>query len=438
MNKRLMGILVSLILTVTLISIPVFAEPDGSGDQAGSGTEITAETPSDNETEENVGDDSENKDPENKDQDENQNQEDQGEGSDDSNTPGPDNPGDNTGNEEPGDNPGDIPGEEPTDEGQEDNWIPSLTKPESFSKCEDALIVRAVGTYELLIHDDEKLTEQEAAKVASGDLDVWHGYKYTEAKVNENPDPEPGDDPSDQPGDEPEDPETPEEPAKKVEVKYGSSALDLIDELGIGTSKLLVTIQGEGEETESKNLEVTVAKGEQKISVARTSYSVPIGTGSFSLGAKSNVKGAKLTYSSNNPGSVSVDANGNVTINGLTSGAAIITINAEGTDLYEAAPAVKVSISVTNPGAPTLTAKAIGKKKIQLNWSSVPGAVKYQVQPKLGKKKLKANNNITATTIKNTKLKKGKTYSYQVRAVVTVNGKTYYSPWSAAKKAKVK
>ena len=165
---------------------------------------------------------------------------------------------------------------------------------------------------------------------------------------------------------------------------------------------------------------------------------MPFGTRNFNLGAKSNAgPEAKIEYSSNNA-AVGVDSAGNVTIKNVTgSRAAVITIRSDATDRYNAAPDRTVSITVTSPSAPSLTAKAIGKRKVQLSWSGVTGAISYQIQPYLGKKTLKAKT-VTSTSIKNTKLKKRKTYKYKVRAVVTANGRTIYGPWSTLRSVKVK
>lgn len=84
-----------------------------------------------------------------------------------------------------------------------------------------------------------------------------------------------------------------------------------------------------------------------------------------------------------------------------------------------------------------------GTKKITVSWSKVKGADGYKVykyDSKAGKykavKTIKSGKTVKWT---NSKLKKGKTYSYKVKAYRTVDGKKVYSPsYSKVAKAKTK
>ena len=83
-----------------------------------------------------------------------------------------------------------------------------------------------------------------------------------------------------------------------------------------------------------------------------------------------------------------------------------------------------------------------GKKQLAVSWKKVSGVTGYQLEYSL-KKNFSSPKQVSvskATTVKKTlkNLKKGKTYYVRIRAYKDVNGQTYWSAWSAAKKAEVK
>ena len=84
------------------------------------------------------------------------------------------------------------------------------------------------------------------------------------------------------------------------------------------------------------------------------------------------------------------------------------------------------------------TVKA-GSKKITVKYKKVAGAnrfqVRYRIKGKWTVKTFKATKNVSKT-IK--KLKKGKKYTVQIRAMVKKVSKKAYSKWSKAKKVTVK
>lgn len=181
-----------------------------------------------------------------------------------------------------------------------------------------------------------------------------------------------------------------------------------------------------------KTITVTVLNKEnQTIKTPNNTYSKRFGQPAFSLGVSAKTK---LTYKVTSGSSVAVDSKGKVSIRGT--GTAKVTITASETDLYNATQKT-VTVKVNPPAAPSLTAKAIGNRKVQLNWSAVPGAVKYQIQPYIDNKSLTAKT-VSGRTIKNTGLKRGRQYKYKIRAIVTVNKKTIYSPWSVLRAVRVK
>ena len=83
-----------------------------------------------------------------------------------------------------------------------------------------------------------------------------------------------------------------------------------------------------------------------------------------------------------------------------------------------------------------------GKKQLTISWKKVSGVTGYQLEYSL-KKNFSSPKQVSvskATTVKKTlkNLKKNKTYYVRIRAYKEVNGQTYWSAWSATKKAKVK
>ena len=82
-------------------------------------------------------------------------------------------------------------------------------------------------------------------------------------------------------------------------------------------------------------------------------------------------------------------------------------------------------------GKPSIKAKNLKGKKIQVTWKKVTGATKYQVRAVAGKKKITKTTSKTKIVLK--KLQK-KTYKVSVRAY----GKAGYGSWSSVKNVKVK
>lgn len=227
----------------------------------------------------------------------------------------------------------------------------------------------------------------------------------------------------------------------KTDLTYGESedeSLAIIDDKGNieakGAGTTQVTIKAGDDKyynAAEKTITVTVLKVNQTIKTPNNTYSKRFGQPAFSLGVSAKTK---LTYKVTSGSSVAVDSKGKVSIRGT--GTAKVTITASETDLYNATQKT-VTVKVNPPAAPSLTAKAIGNRKVQLNWSAVPGAVKYQIQPYIGNKRLTAKT-VSGRTIKNTGLKRGRQYKYEIRAIVTVNKKTMPGPWSVRRAVRVK
>lgn len=119
-------------------------------------------------------------------------------------------------------------------------------------------------------------------------------------------------------------------------------------------------------------------------------------------------------------------------------GKAIFNAYVFGNDVYKGNG--KMVTVTCKLGKPTLKAKA-GKKKVKLTWSKVPKTQKYLIYCKYpGKKKYKLVTKRLSTikSVSHKNLKKGRKYSYKIRAYLKLDGKTYYGPYSNAVTVKVK
>jgi len=98
----------------------------------------------------------------------------------------------------------------------------------------------------------------------------------------------------------------------------------------------------------------------------------------------------------------------------------------------------KVSKKILKPATPAVKSVKAGKNKITVKYAKVSYATKYQVQIKKAGGSWKTYNNGTKLSKVFSKLKKGKKYAVRVRAIRTVEGKTYKGAWSAKTTVKVK
>lgn len=157
-----------------------------------------------------------------------------------------------------------------------------------------------------------------------------------------------------------------------------------------------------------------------------------------SIGAKA--KGdAKLSYKSNNS-NITVNSSGKVTIKKNYIGKATITITAAAKGKYKKTTK-KITVTVKPVKATITSLKEKNRNAILKNKKNI-GNVKYQIRFADNKKlnnatKIKVSYNKGGYQI-NYKLKKGKTYFYQIRGYKTVDGTTIYGAWSEKKSVKVK
>ncbi|MDO4869471.1 MAG: fibronectin type III domain-containing protein [Bacillota bacterium] len=83
-------------------------------------------------------------------------------------------------------------------------------------------------------------------------------------------------------------------------------------------------------------------------------------------------------------------------------------------------------------GTPQVNA-VTGKNSVKLSWDKVPAAQKYQIYckaPGKSKYKLMKTKLASVRSITHKNLKRGKSYSYKIRAFAKINGKKYYGPYS--------
>ena len=118
-------------------------------------------------------------------------------------------------------------------------------------------------------------------------------------------------------------------------------------------------------------------------------------------------------------------------------GTATVTLKGKG----DYTGAAKATFKI-NPKAVKLSSLTAGKNKITVKWKKGSSITGYQIQYSL-KKNFSSKKTVTvskASTLKATlkKLKAGKTYYVRIRTYKKVGKTTYWSAWSAAKKAKVK
>lgn len=106
------------------------------------------------------------------------------------------------------------------------------------------------------------------------------------------------------------------------------------------------------------------------------------------------------------------------------------------------AKAEKQVRTATAPAAVKLSAvKKTGRSKVKLTWKKTTGATGYEIfmkTNKAGYKKIKSIAKAKTVSYTKTGLKKGKTYSFRLRAYKTVNGSKIYGAYSNVKKIKLR
>lgn len=154
----------------------------------------------------------------------------------------------------------------------------------------------------------------------------------------------------------------------------------------------------------------------------------------------SNAANKEVYWSSSDSYIASVDSNGTVSASSSACGAVIITATSKDNENIKAQYKIYVL-----PGKLTINyannySGSWYRRKMYVSCSSMYGAAAYQVQYSTDKKfkhaKTKIFKNYSSNYIKG--LVKGKTYYVRERAMIHMNGKKKYGPWSNVKKCKIR
>ena len=185
----------------------------------------------------------------------------------------------------------------------------------------------------------------------------------------------------------------------------------------------------------------------QTVTVTQDSYKVYDDSDAFKITAKATGDGTGFTYTSSNPTVASVSYNGVVTPHKV--GRAVITVTTTGNKKSEPA-SEDVTVKVyPNKGKISQKPWTNGKKaQMKVRWNYQDGVTKYQIRYSRDKN-FKSGTYLTKTVNAHgkdyttqsttlTKLKRGYTYYFKVRAVYTdpVTGDNYYGSWSGWRSAK--
>ncbi|MDO5522172.1 MAG: hypothetical protein Q4G58_16880 [bacterium] len=229
----------------------------------------------------------------------------------------------------------------------------------------------------------------------------------------------------------------------KIVVKDGNKVLS-VNDYSISYSnnrnpgKASVTITGKGNYSGTKTIYFTI----QLPKVQTPSYAVSQNTVKLSWKAISGVNGYEV-YQYSTKKNTNVKAT-TLQIGKLASGTAYqYKVRAykmvAGKKVYGAYS--NVVKPVTKLKTPSVSLKA-GKGLVTVKWSKTTGAKGYELQMSTKKgssyKTIKEEKSNAKVSYTKTKLTKGKTYYFRVRAYQVVNGKKVYTGYSSVKSVKVK
>ena len=96
---------------------------------------------------------------------------------------------------------------------------------------------------------------------------------------------------------------------------------------------------------------------------------------------------------------------------------------------------------VSNMKKPDLKAKSSGSRTVTLSWKDIAGAKGYKIyvkEPGSSKYRCRITKRSSVRSVTHRGLKKGKTYSYKMRAYKTTGGTTEYGPFSEVRTIRVK
>lgn len=234
----------------------------------------------------------------------------------------------------------------------------------------------------------------------------------------------------------------------EYEVKYyrvHSFSEELYEETeaisGIGEYKITVTAKDTEKYTGEAYALFSVAGKPQKLTIAKTKYTLTVGSEGPLLQPEADGDGSGFSFVSSDSSVVSVSDRGQIKL--LKPGRASVTISTEGTILFQ--PAEVQVIFEVKPDKTYWKTKAFKrqKSKVTLMWKKQSGVTGYEVVYAVHKnfekqKKTKTvKGNLSKTTLKG--LNKEKTYYVKVRALVETtdtrgNKRTIAGPWSSVRK----
>ena len=215
------------------------------------------------------------------------------------------------------------------------------------------------------------------------------------------------------------------------------------DEYGDTVSSQYYDVVYSGESIEIGKYTATLIFKERYSGTKKLTYYITDKNLTVTVGSKNKNLNVKvigdyngLSYKSNNPKIVSVSSDGKITAKGI--GIATITITAGATEQHSAVTK-KVTVKVLPKKTSIVSISKAGNGSLKLTWKAVSGVDGYIIycttdSHAIGNKikTIKGNKN---TQYINSSLKSGKKYYYQIRTYKKVNGKTYYSDYSATKGA---
>lgn len=209
----------------------------------------------------------------------------------------------------------------------------------------------------------------------------------------------------------------------------------------IGEYKVTVTAKDTDKYTEEAYALFSVTGKPQKLTIAKTKYTLSVGSKGPLLQPEADGDGSGFLFVSSDSDVVRVLSSGQTEI--LKPGRASVTISTEGTILFY--PANVQVVFEVKPDKTYWHTKAFKrqKSKVTLMWKKQSGVTSYEVayatQKDFAKhKKTKTvKENLSKTTLKG--LKKEKTYYVKVRALVETtdtrgNKRTIAGPWSSVRK----
>lgn len=206
-----------------------------------------------------------------------------------------------------------------------------------------------------------------------------------------------------------------------------------------GTATITVTApETENYKGATVSFKVHIVKPSSGFRYTRKSIKVPW-SGSFSNKYK-NLSGGKLTHKSSNKKVATVNSKGSVTFKGI--GETAITTTQAATNYYAKSSATYTLKIV--PDTPTIKTIKAGKGSLRVSWRKLSAKqssgyeVRYATTKSMKKAVKKTVKGAKKSSLKVSKLKRGKRYYVQVRTYKKVGGKMYYSSWSKAKAVKTK